>query len=100
MINNSRWLQVLIIELVLIAALFLVQQIGGFLMQFAGIWLLFFLSWLLAFALRPAIRALARVMPHPLAVVIVYLGLVMVLVGVGVILFPQLVNQLTDLQRN
>ena len=37
MMNNSRWLQVLIIELVIIAALFLVQQVGGFLLQFAGI---------------------------------------------------------------
>jgi predicted PurR-regulated permease PerM len=100
MINNSRWLQVLIIELVIIAALFLVQQIGAFLMQFAGIWLLFFLSWLLAFSLRPLIRAAERAMPHPLAVLIVYLGLVLVFVGVGVILVPQLVNQLTDLQRN
>ncbi len=101
MINNSRWLQVLIIELVIIAALFLVQQIGTFLMQFAGIWLLFFLSWLLAFALRPLIRALGRgSIPHPLAVLIVYIGLILVFVGVGVVIFPQLTNQLTDLQKN
>jgi predicted PurR-regulated permease PerM len=99
-LNNSRWLQVLIIELVIIAALFLLQQIGGFLMQFAGIWLLFFLSWLLAFALRPLIRAAARLMPHPLAVLLVYIGLILVFVGVGIILFPQLTNQLTDLQQN
>jgi predicted PurR-regulated permease PerM len=100
MMNNSRWLQVLIIELVIIAALFLVQQVGGFLLQFAGIWLLFFLSWLLAFALRPLVRASARVMPHPLAVLLVYIGLILVFVGVGIVLFPQLANQLTDLQQN
>lgn len=100
MMNNSRWLQVLIIELVIIATLFLVQQLGTFLLQFAGIWLLFFLSWLLAFALRPLIRAAARLMPHPLAVLLVYIGLILVFVGVGIVLFPQLANQLTDLQQN
>ena len=101
MINNSRWLQVLIIELVIIASLYLLQLVGGFLMQFSGIWLLFFLSWLIAFALRPPIRGLARVgVPQPLAVILVYIALVMVFVAGGIVLFPQLTAQLTTLQNN
>src|SRR5215218_10245894 len=101
MINNSRWLQVLIIELVIIASLYLVQLLGGFLMNFSGIWLLFFLSWLLAFALRPLIRGLVRLsVPQPLAVLIVYIALVLVFVAGGIVLFPQLTAQLTTLQKN
>jgi predicted PurR-regulated permease PerM len=101
MINSSRWVQVLIIELVIIASLYLLQLVGGFLMQFSGIWLLFFLSWLIAFALRPPIRGLARVgVPQPLAVLVVYIALVMLFVAGGIVLFPQLTAQLTALQNN
>jgi predicted PurR-regulated permease PerM len=100
-INNSRWLQVLIIELVVIATLFLLQLVGGFLLQFSGIWLLFFLAWLIAFALSPLIRALTRLgVPHGLSVLVVYIGLVLVFVGVGIVIFPQLTAQLTSLQAN
>ena len=39
-------------------------------------------------------------MPHPLAVLLVYIGLMLVFVGVGIVLFPQLANQLTDAAKN
>ena len=51
--QNNRWLQILIILLVIIASALLVSEVWSFLLQFSNILLLFFLSWLIAFVLRP-----------------------------------------------
>ena len=56
--NNNRWLQALIILLVIIAATWIMGQVWMLLIQFASIILLFFLAWLLAFALSPLARRL------------------------------------------
>ena len=101
MINNSRWLQVLIVELVIIATFYLLQIFGGMLAQFANIFLLFFLAWLLAFALRPLIRALGGLgVPLPLSVILIYLALVFVFVGIGLVIIPQLTAQLNNLNAH
>ena len=60
-----------------------------------------FLAWLVAFALRPPIRAVTALgLPKPLAVVLIYIALVLVFVGIGVVIFPQLTAQLTALPAN
>ena len=56
--NNNRWLQALIILLVIIATTWLLGQVWQLVIQFASIILLFFLAWLLAFALSPIARRL------------------------------------------
>jgi predicted PurR-regulated permease PerM len=70
--QNNRWLQILIILLVIIASAWLAGQVWGFLLQFSNIILLFFLSWLIAFILRPIARWLnRRGMPYVLSVAVV-----------------------------
>jgi predicted PurR-regulated permease PerM len=96
--QNNRWLQTLIILLVIIASAWLAAQVWGFLLQFSNIILLFFLSWLLAFVLRPLARALtARGMPYGLAVAVVYLALAFLLTIGGILLVPVISQQIQQL---
>jgi predicted PurR-regulated permease PerM len=99
--QNNRWLQILIILLVIIASAWLAGQVWGFVLQFSNILLLFFLAWLIAFILRPIARWLhKRGMPYTLAVVVVYLGLAFVLVIAGILLVPLITSQIDHLSRN
>lgn len=92
--QNNRWLQVLIILLVIIASAWLAAAVWGFLLQFSNILLLFFLSWLIAFILRPLARWLhGNGMPYTLSVAVVYLGLAVILVVGGILLVPVISNQ-------
>ncbi|MBI3974397.1 MAG: AI-2E family transporter [Chloroflexi bacterium] len=69
--------------------------------RFADVILLFFLAWLLAFALDPLARRLQRVgLRRPIAVGVVYLGLALVLVAIGVLVIPVVVAQLVQLARS
>jgi predicted PurR-regulated permease PerM len=82
--NNNRWLQALIILLVIIATTWIMGQVWMLLIQFASIILLFFLAWLLAFALSPIARRLqASGMGQILAITVVYLAMLMVLTFIG-----------------
>jgi predicted PurR-regulated permease PerM len=99
--QNNRWLQTLIILLVIIASAWLAAAVWGFLLQFSNIILLFFLSWLIAFILRPLARWLhGRGMPYTLAVAVVYLGLALILVVGGVLLVPVITQQTGNLINN
>jgi predicted PurR-regulated permease PerM len=99
--QNNRWLQVLIVLLVIICSAWLAAQVWGFVLQFSNILLLFFLSWLLAFILRPMARWLhKRGMPHTLSVAVVYLGLALVLVISGILLVPVISSQIEQLSKN
>ncbi|MGI8586910.1 MAG: AI-2E family transporter [Chloroflexia bacterium] len=99
--NNNRWLQALIILLVVIAASWLASQLWLLIIQFAGIILLFFLAWLLAFALSPMARRLqAAGLAQPPAVTIVYLAMLLVLALTGLLLFPILAVQIQTLINN
>src|SRR6476620_6799452 len=96
--NNNRWLQALIILLVTIAASWLLGQRWALLIQFANIILLFFLAWLLAFALSPIARRLqARGLGQVGAVTVVYMAMLLVLALVGLLLFPMLADQMQRL---
>jgi predicted PurR-regulated permease PerM len=99
--QNNRWLQVLIILLVIIASTWIVGEVWSFLLQFSNILLLFFLSWLIAFVLRPLARWLhKRGMPYTLSVAVVYLGLALILIISGVLLVPVISTQVDQLIKN
>ncbi len=96
--QNNRWLQILIVLLVIIASAWLAGQLWGFLLQFSNIILLFFLSWLIAFILRPIARWLnRRGMPYVLSVAVVYMGLAVLLIVAGILLVPVISLQIVGL---
>ena len=109
--QNNRWFQTLIVLLVIIATGWIVGQVWDFIKQFSSVLLLFFMSWLLAFILRPVAKWLmSRGLGKTMAVAIVYLALLLVLTLGGFLLVPvitaqveQLIGQLpfyaTDLQN-
>src|SRR5688572_32378291 len=98
--QNNRWVQALVVLLVIIASAWLIAQTWSFMLQFSSVLLLFFVSWLLAFILRPLARWLtARGMPYGLGVGLVYLSLG-VLITVGAIYaVPEISNQVTTFVR-
>ncbi|HMA36842.1 MAG TPA: AI-2E family transporter [Chloroflexia bacterium] len=96
--NNNRWLQALIILLVIIAASWLLGQVWLLVIQFANIMLLFFLAWLLAFVLSPLARWLQGMgLGQVAAVTIVYLAMLLVLTLTGLLIFPALADQIQRL---
>lgn len=98
--QNNRWLQTLIILLVIIASTWLAAQVWGFLLQFSNIILLFFLAWLIAFILRPIARWLhKRGLPYTLSVAVVYLSLALALVLAGILLVPVISSQIDQLVK-
>src|SRR5436309_8430188 len=95
----NRWLQTLIVLLVIIAALFLAGLVWSFMIQFSSVLLLFFLSWLLAFVLRPIARWLTgKGMPYGLSVLVVYLSLAVIFAVGGLLLVPVITQQVAQLQ--
>ncbi len=121
--ERDRWTQAAIILVAISAAIFLFEkawQFGGF---FGDIILTFALAWLIAFVLDPLVNRLSdcpaphiltrwvrkrggdRVahvleslrLPHGLAVSLVYLGLVVIMVIIGIFLIPMTVTQLSQL---
>jgi predicted PurR-regulated permease PerM len=96
--QNNRWLQTLIVLLVIIAATWLAAQAWGIISQFSNILLLFFLSWLLSFILRPIARWLtSRGLPYGASVAIVYLALALVITLGGFLLVPLITQQIEQL---
>ncbi len=92
--QNNRWVQTLVVLLVILASALLISQVWTFLLQFSNIFYLFFVSWLLAFILRPLARWLSgRGMPYGLAIGIVYLVLGLVLTLGLWILIPEITQQ-------
>jgi predicted PurR-regulated permease PerM len=76
-----------------------IQQVGSVFYAFFDILLLFFLSWLLSFALLPLIKAVARVprLPQAGAVIVVYLAIVALLLGLLIQASAALVSSISDL---
>ena len=99
--QNNRWLQVLIVLLVIIASTWLAGQVWMFVIQFSNVILLFFLSWLLAFILKPLARWLTtRGLPFTLSVLVVYLALAVAISLAGFLLVPLISQQISDLIAN
>jgi predicted PurR-regulated permease PerM len=69
---------------------------------FGDILLVFFLSWLLSFALLPVINAVARVprIPQGAAVIVVYLAIVAVLLGIVIQVSAALATSIADFIKN
>jgi predicted PurR-regulated permease PerM len=93
---RDPWLRALTILLVLIAGLYLAGMVWALIVQFADILILFFFGWLVAFMFEPAVAFAQerRGLPRPVAVAVVYCGLLAALVGVAFWLVPALVAQL------
>lgn len=99
--QNNRWLQALIVLLVIIASAWLAGQAWSFLIQFSNVILLFFLAWLLAFILSPIARAMQRRgVPKTLSVAVVYLSLALIFTGAGWFLVPAITDQISKLINN
>src|SRR5262245_12483156 len=93
--ERNRWLRTLIVLLVFIAGLFLINMLWQIFSAIGDILLLFFLSWLIAFALNPlAQRARSKwTLPWPLAVVTVYAGVIVALLLGFLLVLPTTIEQ-------
>lgn len=92
--QNNRWVQTLVVLLVIIASAWLIGQTWTFLLNFTSIFYIFFVAWLLAFILRPAAKWLAnRGVPYGLAITAVYLVLGLVLTLGLWLLIPEISKQ-------
>ncbi len=82
--RQRRLLDAVLILGVVALAFIVVGFAGSVFYAFGDILLLFFLAWLLSFALLPLISFVARVprVPPPAAVIIVYLTIVVLLLGI------------------
>jgi predicted PurR-regulated permease PerM len=99
--QNNRWLQTLIVLLVIIASAWLAGQVWSFLIQFSNVFLLFFLAWLLAFVLRPIARWLtSRGMPYTMSVILIYAVLAIAMGLGGLLLVPVITQQIQQLIAN
>ncbi len=121
--ERDRWTQAAIILVAISAAIFLLEKVWQFSGFFGDIILTFALAWLIAFVLDPLVNGLSgrptpRVLtrwvrqrggdrvahvlenlhlPRGLAVSLVYLGLVVVMIVIGIFLVPVTVTQLSQL---
>lgn len=119
LVPRSTWLNILIILLVIIAASYVAQIFVNFLGGFSEIILILVLAWLVAYSLSPLVdrlnqRALPKALvarvdkerttrfgkrlaefrvSRPLAVILVYLGLLIVLIIVIASFVPSVVSQ-------
>lgn len=105
--ERNPWLKAVLVLLAIIGTLWLMGWIWDLISRFGDILLLFFLAWLLAFVLHPVADWLTKVKvpwfrgPRPLsyraAVLVVYLGLILLLVILGLLLIPVIVAQAIQL---
>src|SRR5689334_12441159 len=99
--QKNKALQTLILLLIIIASLYLIGLVWGFLSQFTNVILLFFLAWLLAFVLRPIARWLTtQGMPYTLSVTMVYILMGTVAAIAGYLLVPLISQQVQQLAGN
>ncbi len=123
--GRSRLIDLLLVLLVLIAALFLGRMLWELLSGYADILILFLLGWLVAFILKPVISALSEKpllmvpitarpsksigepktpwefrLSRPAAVIVVYLLLVLLIVFAFASFVPRAVLQLSELANH
>lgn len=91
-LRHNRWLDALIIMLVIIAALYLGQVALGLIQHFVQVLLLFFFAWLIAFFLTPLRSVLESLrFPQLLAATSLYLMVGASLFALGLLLVPRVV---------
>ena len=93
-----RWIQLVVLPLALLGVWALARASGPVLLVFA-------VAAVVALGLNPVVEALAKPLrkihlPRGLAVLLVYLALVLVLLGVGLLLVNAIANQVESFQRN
>ena len=98
-LENNPWFRALLVLLVIALALHIAGLLWQLSTHFADIILLFFLAWLVAFLLRPLVQFLSRFryIPRVAAAALVYLGLIMLIVGLGALVIPATAGQLYQL---
>jgi predicted PurR-regulated permease PerM len=100
--RERRLLDGVLILGVIALAFVVLNFASGLFTAFGDILLLFFLAWLLSFALLPLINAVARVpkLPQAGAVIVVYLAIVGVVLGLIIQLSSSLVTSISEFLRN
>ncbi|MBU1750871.1 MAG: AI-2E family transporter, partial [Chloroflexi bacterium] len=98
--TRNVWTHTLIILLAIAAIFFIGERTMELLQAFSNVILIFFMAWLIAFLLSPAADALERRrLPRGLAVLTVYASLILLLVIIGGILTPILIDQGQELEQ-
>ena len=96
--RQHRLLDAILVLAVVALAFVVIGFVGSVFYAFFDIILLFFLAWLLSFALVPLINGVARIprMPQAGAVIVVYLAIVAVLLGLLVQVSANLVSSISE----
>jgi predicted PurR-regulated permease PerM len=100
--RQRRLIDAVLILAVIALAFIVVNDFATVFYAFFDILLLFFLAWLLSFALAPLINAVARVpkVPQGAAVIIVYLAIVALLLGIIIQASATLVTSISEFVRD
>ncbi len=100
--RQRRLIDAVLILAVISLGFIVINDVATVFYAFFDILLLFFLAWLLSFALAPLINAVARVpkVPQGAAVIIVYLAIVAVLLGVIIQASATLVTSISEFVRD
>ena len=96
--RQRRLIDAVLILAVIALAFIVVNDFATVFYAFFDILLLFFLAWLLSFALAPLINAVARIpkVPQGAAVIIVYLAIVALLLGIIIQASATLVTSISE----
>jgi len=100
--RQRRLVDAVLILAVIALAFVVISDAGAVFAAFGDIILLFFLAWLLAFALLPLIRAVAKVpmVPEAAAVILVYVAIVGIVVGIIIQLSASVLASITQFIRD
>ncbi len=98
-----RWLTWLIILATLAFGFVVMDYVGKWLIYFQDVIMVFFLAWLLAFIVSPVANGLLHLfpqLPRPIAVIIVYTLLIVILVVAAIWIATSLYNSISALLSN
>jgi predicted PurR-regulated permease PerM len=100
--RQRRLIDAVLILAVIALGFIVINDVATVFYAFFDILLLFFLAWLLSFALAPLINAVARIpkVPQGAAVIIVYLAIVALLLGIIIQASATLVTSISEFVRN
>ena len=100
--RQRRLIDAVLILAVIALGFIVINDVATVFYAFFDILLLFFLAWLLSFALVPLINAVARIprVPQGAAVIIVYLAIVALLLGIIIQASATLVTSISEFVKN
>jgi predicted PurR-regulated permease PerM len=100
--RQRRLIDAVLVLGVIALGFIVVNDVATVFYAFFDILLLFFLAWLLSFALAPLINAVARIprVPQGAAVIVVYLAIVAVLLGIIIQASATLVTSISEFVQN